>query len=71
MTARLIDDLIGQIEIFDSLELQAVDDYTVIVRELTNQELKETIEGIRDDEKRHSEICRSIIAFLRNRPDGE
>jgi len=67
MTSRLIDNLIGQIEIFDSLELKAVEDYTVIEKELTNHEFKEIIGQIRIDEMYHSKICREIIEFLNNR----
>lgn len=67
MTSRLIDSLIGQIEIFDSLELKAVADYTVIERELLNATFKETIRGIRMDEMYHSKMCREIIDFLKNR----
>lgn len=70
MTSRLIDNLIGQIEIFDSLELKAVADYTIIENELTNLEFKSTIGGIRLDEMYHSRMCREIIEFLKNKkPD--
>lgn len=67
MISRLIDDLIGQIEIFDSLELKAVEDYTVIEKELTNPKFKEVIGQIRVDEIYHSKLCREIIEFLNNR----
>jgi rubrerythrin len=67
MTSSLIDNLIGQIEIFDALELKAVEDYTVIEKELTNSEFKDIVGQIRDDEIRHSKICREIIEFLKNR----
>lgn len=67
MTSRLIDNLIGQIDIFDSLELKAVEDYTVMERELTNQKFKEIIGQIRIDEMYHSKMCREIIEFLNNR----
>lgn len=70
MTSRLIDSLIGQIEIFDSLELKAVADYTVMELELTNAKFKETIGSIRIDEIFHSKMCREIIEFLKNKkPD--
>lgn len=63
----MIEDLIGQIEIFNALELKAVTDYTVIEKELVNSEFKKTIGQIRDDEIYHSKICLEIIEFLGNR----
>ena len=68
MTSLLVDNLIGQIEIFDSLELQAVNEYTVMERELTNKKFVQIIGRIRLDEMYHSKICQEIIEFLRNRP---
>ncbi len=68
MSISLIDELIGQIEIFDALELEAARDYGIMERELVNSELKETLRGIRLDEERHSRVCQEIIEFLKNRP---
>ena len=68
MTSRLVDSLIGQIEIFDSLELKAVEYYAVMERELTNQKFREIIGRIRVDETYHSKMCQEIIEFLKNRP---
>ncbi len=68
MSISLVDELIGQIEIFDALELEAARDYGIMERELVNSELKETLRGIRLDEERHSIACREIIEFLKNRP---
>lgn len=68
MTPLLIDNLIGQVEIFDSLELKAVEDYTVIEKELKNQEFKDIVGQIKVDEMYHSKMCREVIDFLKNRP---
>ena len=68
MSISLIDELIGQIEIFDALELEAARDYGIMERELVNSELKKTLRGIRLDEERHSRVCQEIIEFLKNRP---
>ena len=65
MTPNLIDGLIAQIEIFDSLELKAVEDYTILEKELTGSTFKDTIDRIRVDEIYHSKICREIIDFLK------
>ena len=67
MTSLIIDDLIGQMEIFDSLELQAAEDYALIENELTNPEMKEIVGQIRVDERYHSKMCREIIDALKNR----
>lgn len=65
MTSPLRDALIGQIEIFEALELAAERDYEIIEKELFNLEFKKTIGAIRADEMRHAEICQNIIDFLR------
>jgi len=65
MISPLRDALIGQIEIFEALELAAERDYEIIEKGLINPELKKTIGAIRADEMRHAEICQNIIDFLR------
>ena len=67
MTPRLTDDLIGQIEIFDALELKAAEEYAVMENELANAEFKEIIGRIRVEELYHSKLCKEIITFLKNR----
>ncbi len=68
MRSHLIDNLIGQIEIFDALELQAAGDYADIVRDLNNEKFRDIIDHIRIDELYHSKMCREIIDFLNQRP---
>lgn len=70
MSFSLIDELIGQIEIFDALELEAAHDYGVMEQELVNQELRETLKKIIIDEQYHSKMCREIIESLKNRPSA-
>lgn len=65
MTSPLRDALIGQIEIFEALELAAERDYEIIEKELFNLEFKKTIGAIRADEMHHAEICQAIIDFLK------
>lgn len=70
MNSPSTNDLLGQIEVFDSLELQAAEDYAVIEKELTNPEFKEIVDHIRVEELGHSNLCREILAFLRNRKES-
>lgn len=65
MTSPLRDGLIGQIEIFKSLELAAARDYEAIEKELINLKFRKTIEAVRADEMRHARLCQEIIDFLR------
>lgn len=65
MTSLLRDGLIGQIEIFKTLELAAAQDYEAIEQELINLKFKKTIGAIRSDEMRHAKLCQEIIEFLK------
>ena len=58
------DELIAQIEIFESLELKAQDEYALLERELADPELRKIAGAIRLDEVRHAAICREIIELL-------
>ncbi|MDO8492211.1 MAG: hypothetical protein Q7S34_01040 [bacterium] len=61
---NLRDNLIGQIEIFESLELKSERDYVLLEKELTNPEFKKIVGQIRFDEINHAKLCREIIEFL-------
>ena len=65
MVSQLRDALIGQIEIFEAIELAAERDYETIENGLISPELKKTIGAVRADEMRHAEICQNIIEFLK------
>lgn len=58
------DDLIAQIEVFDSLELEAAREYGIMENELTNPGFKELVGKIRIDELYHSKMCREVIDYL-------
>ncbi len=62
------DDLIGQIEVFESLEEEAEREYAVLGKEVLDSDFRETINRIRLQEIEHAKICREIINYLRALP---